>query len=184
MRNPNFLILDEPTNDLDIATLNVLEEYLTDFKGCMIVISHDRYFMDKVVDHLFVFHGNAVIQDFPGNYTQYRLWQIQQSQEANNKSGTGATNRANQLSASTGKQNNRQNADKKKLTYKEQKELEALELEIPALEDEKHTIEEALSSGALSLVELNVKSARIGDLIHEIEEKTMRWLELSEIATT
>jgi len=171
MRNPNFLILDEPTNDLDIATLNVLEEYLADFKGCMIVISHDRYFMDKVIDHLFVFHGDAVIQDYPGNYTQYRLWKTQQAKEENSKPGTGAT--------ASGKQSYRQPPDKKKLTFKEQKELEALEIEIPALENEKKTIEESLNSGSLSFVELNEKSTRIGALILEIEAKTMRWIELN-----
>ena len=172
MRNPNFLILDEPTNDLDIATLNILEEYLADFKGCMIIISHDRYFMDKIVDHLFVFHGNAVIQDFPGNYSQYRLWKMQQVKE-NSRSGTNVT-------SCSDKQNYRQSAEKKRLTYKEQKELEALDIEIHALENEKKTIEEALSNTALSFDKLNEKSARIGELIQEIEEKTMRWFELSE----
>ena len=179
MRNPNFLILDEPTNDLDIATLNVLEGYLADFKGCMIIISHDRYFMDKVVDHLFVFHGNASIQDFPGNYTQYRLWKTQQAKEINSKSGTGAIKGTDQSSTIGSKHNYRQNFDKKKLTYKEQKELEALDIEIPVLENEKRTIEELLGNGVLSFDELNKKSKRIGELIHEIEEKTMRWIELS-----
>jgi ATP-binding cassette subfamily F protein uup len=174
MRNPNFLILDEPTNDLDIATLNILEEYLTDFKGCVIVVSHDRYFMDKVADHLLVFHGNANIQDFPGNYTQYRLWKTQQAKTES------STNPASGSEVSSVKQNYRQLPDKKKLSYKEQKELEALDMEIPELENEKKTIEEALNSGTLSLDELNEKSERIGQLINEIEEKTMRWLELSE----
>lgn len=182
MRNPNFLVLDEPTNDLDIATLNVLEEYLADFKGCVIVISHDRYFMDKVVDHLFVFHGNADIQDFPGNYTQYRLWKTQQDKNAKNQdqqyphTQTGA----NDEQATSAKASYRQPSDKKKLTYKEQKELEALETEIPELEAEKKAIETALSSGTLPIGELNEKSARIGVLMELIEEKTMRWLELSE----
>ena len=171
MRNPNFLVLDEPTNDLDIATLNVLEEYLTDFKGFMIVVSHDRYFMDKIVDHLFVFHGNADIQDFPGNYTQYRLWKTQQTKESE----------VSTTSISSGKQNYRQPPDKKKLTYKEQKELDALEMEIPTLENEKQTIEEALNSNTLTLDELNEQSKRFGVLINEIEEKTMRWIELSEL---
>ena len=180
MRNPNFLVLDEPTNDLDIATLNILEEYLTDFKGCMIVISHDRYFMDKIADHLFVFHGNAVVQDFPGNYTQYRLWKAQQKKEENGKSYLGASSDTNQSSASTNKQNYRLPSDKKKLSYKEQKELEALDIEIPVLENEKKVIEEALNSGLLSLDELNEKSARFGELMHEIEEKTERWMELNE----
>ena len=180
MSNPNFLVLDEPTNDLDIATLNVLEEYLVDFKGCMIVISHDRYFMDKIVDHLFVFHGNAVIQDFPGNYTQYRLWKTQKTKEEKNKTELLTTSNAANPEASSGKQNFKQPTENKKLTYKEQKELEALDLEIPVLEDEKKTIEEALNKGDLTIEELNEKSIRFGKLIHEIEEKTMRWLELSE----
>ena len=178
MRNPNFLILDEPTNDLDIATLNVLEEYLADFKGCVIVISHDRYFMDKVVDHILVFHGNADVQDYPGNYTQYRLWKTQREKEENTKSVNSAASGSDNQSSS--KYNYRQLPDKKKLTYKEQKELEALDEEIPKLETEKKAIENALNSGILPINELNEKSARIGELINEIEEKTMRWLELSE----
>jgi len=182
MRNPNFLILDEPTNDLDIATLNILEEYLADFKGCMIVISHDRFFMDKVVDHLFVFHGDASVQDFPGNYTQYRIWKTQQAKETSSKTGSTSSNEKDS-SSTTSKQNYRQHTDKKKLTYKEQKELEALDSEIPALENEKTTIEDALNSGTSSLDELNAQSARIGELIREIEEKTMRWIELSEQQT-
>ena len=175
MRNPNFLVLDEPTNDLDIATLNVLEDYLADFKGCVIVISHDRYFTDKVVDHILVFHGNADVQDYPGNYTQYRLWKTQRDKEESVRVVTSG----NEPSTS-GKSNYRQPSDKKKLTYKEQKELEALDMEIPALETEKKSIEDAMNSGSLSIDELNVKSSRIGELINEIEEKTMRWLELSE----
>ena len=180
MRNPNFLILDEPTNDLDIATLNVLEEYLTDFKGCMIVISHDRYFLDKIVDHLFVFHGDATIQDFPGNYSQYRLWKKQQAKDVNSHSEAGTASRPVHSSAATSKQNYRQQSEKKKLTYKEQKELEALDDEIPALENERSAIEEAIGSGALSLGELNEKSVRIGELIRDIDEKTLRWIELNE----
>ena len=177
MRNPNFLVLDEPTNDLDIATLNVLEEYLADFKGCVIVISHDRYFTDKVVDHILVFHGNANVQDYPGNYTQYRLWKTQRDKEESIKSA--ASGNDNQSSPS-GKSNYRQPSDKKKLTYKEQKELETLDNEIPRLETEKKAIEDALNSGTLPINELNEKAARIGEIINEIEEKTMRWLELSE----
>jgi ATP-binding cassette subfamily F protein uup len=176
MRNPNFLVLDEPTNDLDIATLNILEEYLTDFKGCVIVVSHDRYFMDKVVDHLLVFHGNADIQDFPGNYTQYRLWKMQQTKV---ESAPGTASCPDRASAASGKQNYRQPPDKKKLSYKEQRELETLETEIPELENEKSVIEEALNSGTLSLPDLNEKSARISFLINAIEEKTMRWIELN-----
>ncbi len=181
MRNPNFLVLDEPTNDLDIATLNVLEEYLADFKGCVIVVSHDRYFMDKVVDHILVFHGNADIQDYPGNYTEYRLWKTLREKEENNmKVGNNSVSGPDNQTTSSGKQNYRQPSEKKKLTYKEQKELEALDKEIPELESEKKAIEEALGSGSLSIEELTKKSARVGQLIEEIEEKTMRWLELSE----
>ena len=176
MRNPNFLVLDEPTNDLDIATLNVLEDYLVDFKGCMIVVSHDRYFMDKIVDHLFVFHGNADIQDFPGNYTQYRLWKTRQAKEGS---------AASVSTAPSGKRNYRQpSSGKRKLTYKEQKELDSLDIEIPVLENEKKTIEETLASTKLSLDELNEKSIRIGELLREIDEKTMRWIELSELESS
>jgi ATP-binding cassette subfamily F protein uup len=184
MSNPNFLVLDEPTNDLDIVTLNVLEEYLVNFKGCVIVISHDRYFMDKVVDHLFVFHGRADIQDFPGNYTQYRLWKAQQEKEEQVKSGGRQGGQSSgalgQTVATGGRSTYRQPSDKKKLSYKEQKELETIENELPILEDKKRAIEEALNSGTLSIEELNRQSARIGELMEEIDEKTMRWLELSE----
>lgn len=176
MRNPNFLVLDEPTNDLDIVTLNVLEEYLRNFKGCAIVVSHDRYFMDKVVDHLMVFRGNADIKDFPGNYTQYRSWKDEQDRIEKDK--------ATALSASTKsiseKQPKPQNDKKKKLTFKEQKEFEQLEEEIPALEKEKTELEAEMSTGLLSNDQLMEKSTRITVLINEIDEKTMRWLELSE----
>lgn len=177
MRNPNFLVLDEPTNDLDIVTLNVLEEYLRSFKGCVIVVSHDRYFMDKVVDHLLVFRGQADIKDFPGNYTQYREWkdyqdQLEKEQEA-----------AKQAKAAPEPEKpRRQEQPKKKLTFKEKKEFEALDAEIPQLEAEKAEIEAALSSGTLSTDELLAKSDRITKLIEEIDEKTLRWLELSEFA--
>ena len=177
MRNPNFLVLDEPTNDLDIVTLNVLEEYLRSFKGCVIVVSHDRYFMDKVVDHLLVFRGQADIKDFPGNYTQYREWkdyqnQLEKEQEA-----------AKQAKAAPEPEKpRRQEQPKKKLTFKEKKEFEALDAEIPQLEAEKAEIETALSSGTLSTDELLAKSDRITKLIEEIDEKTLRWLELSEFA--
>jgi ATP-binding cassette subfamily F protein uup len=183
MRNPNFLVLDEPTNDLDIVTLNVLEEYLANFKGCVIVVSHDRYFTDKVVDHILVFRGNADIRDFPGNYTQYRLWKAQQEKESTTKPDAGRNGR-NNGAPSTGGQGGKTSgavtAGKKKLTYREQKELEALEMEIPALEQEKKTIEKSLESGALSIDELNKQSARIGELINVIDEKTMRWMEISD----
>ena len=175
--NPNFLILDEPTNDLDIVTLNVLEEYLKAFKGCVIVISHDRYFMDKVVDHLLVFEGDARLKDFPGNYTDYRAWkelQMQKEKETAASQGKRTTDKTppRRVEAEPGK---------RKPTFKERKEWEALEEEIPRLEEEKAAIETALSSGTLPAEDLLEMSNRIGILIDEIEEKTLRWLELSEI---
>lgn len=178
MRNPNFLVLDEPTNDLDIVTLNVLEEYLRNFKGCVIVVSHDRYFMDKVVDHLLVFRGNADLKDFPGNYTQYRDWKEVQDQLEKEAE---AARQPKQAPVSE-KNNRPQTEQKKKLTFKERKEFEALESEIPALEAEKAELETAMSSGTLSNDELMAKSERIAKVIDEIDEKTMRWLELSELA--
>ena len=178
MRSPNFLVLDEPTNDLDIVTLNVLEEYLRNFKGCAIVVSHDRYFMDKVVDHLLVFRGNADIKDFPGNYTQYREWKevqdkLEKEAEAARRAGIAPTME---------KTSRPEKEQKKKLTFKERKEFEALEVEIPLLEAEKAELETAMSSGTLSNDELLAKSERIATVIEEIDEKTMRWLELSELA--
>lgn len=178
MRSPNFLVLDEPTNDLDIVTLNVLEEYLRNFKGCAIVVSHDRYFMDKVVDHLLVFRGNADIKDFPGNYTQYREWkevqdQLEKEAEAARRAG---------IAPIMEKTSRPEKEQKKKLTFKERKEFEALEVEIPLLEAEKAELETAMSSGTLSNDELLAKSERIATVIEEIDEKTMRWLELSELA--
>ena len=174
--NPNFLVLDEPTNDLDIVTLNILEEYLQQFKGCVIVVSHDRYFMDKVVDHLLAFQGNAKIKDFPGNYTQYREWK--EIQEALEKE---------QEQASKSKEEKPQpitprKEEKKKLSFKERREFEDLDILIPKLEEEKTTLEAELSCGTLSSSELIEKSNRIGELIDEIDIKTMRWMELSELA--
>lgn len=178
MRNPNFLVLDEPTNDLDIVTLNVLEEYLRNFKGCVIVVSHDRYFMDKVVDHLLVFRGNADLKDFPGNYTQYRDWKEVQDQLEKEAEAA----RQPKQAPVPEKNNRPQTEQKKKLTFKERKEFEALESEIFALEAEKAELETAMSSGTLSNDELMAKSERIAKVIDEIDEKTMRWLELSELA--
>ena len=169
MRNPNFLVLDEPTNDLDIVTLQILEEYLADFPGCVIVVSHDRYFMDKVVDHLLVFKGNGEIKDFPGNYSQYREWSALQSE----KSTTVETRP---------KEKERyRNESRRKMTYREKTEFERLEKEITQLEDEQRRIEEELCSGTLSVAELTEKSRRLPLLKDEIDEKSMRWLELSEI---
>ncbi len=179
MRNPNFLILDEPTNDLDIATLQRLEEYLADFKGCVIVVSHDRYFMDKVVDHLLVFKGNGVVDDFPGNYTQYRDWsELKEREEAD------AVRADIQKKAKSGPGRVRpeQNGGKKqRLTFKERKEMEQLEADIERLEQEKSDIETALCSGALSVEDLTEKSKRLPVLQDELDEKSMRWLELSEV---
>ena len=174
MKNPNFLVLDEPTNDLDIVTLQILEEYLQDFPGCVIVVSHDRYFMDKVVDHLLVFKGDGEIKDFPGNYTQYREWQSLQPRESSQtKDATPAKgSRQNREAQPTGK---------RKMTYKEKREFEQLEKDIEKLESEQQSIEEALCSGTLSVEELTEKSKRLPLLKDELDEKSMRWLELSEI---
>ncbi len=176
MRNPNFLVLDEPTNDLDITTLSVLEEYLRNFKGCVIVVSHDRYFMDKVVDHLLVFKGNAEIKDFPGNYTDYRIWRNAQQQEERKKA-----EEARKRQHTTTPVVRNQNTDRKRLTYKERKELEELDILVPQLEKEKAQLEEEMCSGTLSTEQLIAHSRRIEELIAEIDEKGMRWLELSEI---
>ncbi len=184
MKNPNFLVLDEPTNDLDIVTLQILEEYLQDFPGCVIVVSHDRYFMDKVVDHLLVFKGEGDIQDFPGNYTQYRQWSQLQPSEPASGARTGAAGKTNKTSAASS--SNTAASDgagngKRKLTYKEKRELEQLEKEIEALEAEKKQIEEALCGGTTSVDEITKMSKRLPVLNDELDEKSMRWLELSEI---
>ena len=174
MRNPNFLVLDEPTNDLDIVTLQILEEYLQDFPGCVIVVSHDRYFMDKVVDHLLVFRGQGDIKDFPGNYTQYRQWAaLEESGDAGKTGKAGKPAEA----AKTGYRHD----DRRRLSYKEKREMEQLEKDIAALEEEQHQLEEALCSGTLSIDELTEKSKRLPLLKDELDEKSMRWLELSEI---
>ncbi len=170
MRNPNFLVLDEPTNDLDIKTLQVLEEYLQDFPGCVIIVSHDRYFMDKVVDHLLVFKGDGEVQDFPGNYTQYRQWSQLASQTEAKATPTEKKEKPTY-----------RNDTKRKLTYKEKIEFEQLENDIVALEAEQAEIEQSLSSGDLSVEEITEKSKRLPVLKDELDEKSMRWLELSEI---
>lgn len=174
MRNPNFLVLDEPTNDLDIVTLQILEEYLADFPGCVIVVSHDRYFMDKVVDHLLVFKGNGEIKDFPGNYTQYRQWSALKAKDEAEKQPKKA-----EPAAKSGRRDGEEKP--RKLTYKERLEMERLEKEIVALEDEQKAIEEALCSGTLDVETLTEKSKRLATLKDELDEKSMRWLELSEI---
>ena len=171
MRNPNFLILDEPTNDLDIMTLRVLENYLQSFKGCLIVVSHDRYFMDKIVDHLFVFQGNGVIKDFPGNYTDYRL-KCQEDEKDRKKEEKAQVKNKNTKTKTEAK---------RKLTFAERREYESLEKEISDLETEKASLENDLCSGTLPVEELTAKSKRLVTVGGEIEAKTLRWLELAEI---
>ena len=185
MRNPNFLVLDEPTNDLDIQTLQVLEEYLQDFAGCVIVVSHDRYFMDKVVDHLLVFKGEGEIQDFPGNYTQYRDWsRLQEKDEAEKAAATAKNAGNNNTAANDGAGTAKRDANfenKRKMSYKEKREYEQLTQEIEKLTDEQKKLEEALCSGTLSVEELTEKSKRLPEIKDELDEKEMRWLELSEM---
>ena len=170
MKNPNFLVLDEPTNDLDIQTLQIFEEYLADFPGCVIIVSHDRYFMDKVVDHLLVFKGNGVVQDFPGNYTQYREWN---SLKSKNETAPAKEDKSTKRKRTT--------EQRHKMTYKEKTEYAQLEKDIAALEKEKNLIEEQLCSGNLSIEELTEKSKRLPEIKVLLDEKEMRWLELSEI---
>ena len=185
MRNPNFLVLDEPTNDLDIQTLQVLEEYLQDFAGCVIVVSHDRYFMDKVVDHLLVFKGEGEIQDFPGNYTQYRDWsRLQEKDEAEKAAAAAKSAGNNNTAANDGAGTAKRDANfenKRKMSYKEKREYEQLTQEIEKLTDEQKKLEEALCSGTLSVEELTEKSKRLPEIKDELDEKEMRWLELSEM---
>jgi ATP-binding cassette subfamily F protein uup len=178
IKNPNFLVLDEPTNDLDIITLNILEEYLAAFKGCLIVVSHDRYFMDKVVDHLLVFHGDAEIQNFPGNYTQFREWKLEKDKIESE--GIKADKIEKNIKPTTNQGDNKKEK-KTKLSYREKQEFESLEKEIEKLENEKKDITIQLSSGTLSNDELINHSNRITEIIELIDEKTMRWIELSDI---
>ena len=195
MQNPNFLILDEPTNDLDIVTLNILEDYLRTFRGCVIVVSHDRYFMDKVVDHLLVFQGDGVVKDFPGNYTQYRQSTSRPNPGPARQGGEKAA-RSSRADAADGKSSRSNRAERgslpegragsgssssspRRLSFKERKELEALEAEIAALEAEKKALETALCSGTLSVEELTEKSRRLPQLTDELDEKEMRWLEIN-----
>ena len=174
MRNPNFLVLDEPTNDLDIVTLQILEEYLQDFPGCVIVVSHDRYFMDKVVDHLLVFKGQGEIKDFPGNYTQYREWSALEENRA------GSSNQSSAVDTTNTKSSYRHD-NRRRLSYKEKREMEQLEKDIAELEAEKKQIDEALCGGTTSVDEITSMSKRLPLLNGELDEKSMRWLELSEI---
>lgn len=182
MRNPNFLVLDEPTNDLDIQTLQVLEEYLQDFAGCVIVVSHDRYFMDKVVDHLLVFKGEGEIQDFPGNYTQYREWSRMQAKDEAEQAKPAKS--GNATAESDGARTAKRDANfenKRKMSYKEKREYEQLTQEIDALTEEQKKLEEELCSGNLSVEELTEKSKRLPEIKDELDEKEMRWLELAEM---
>ena len=184
MRNPNFLVLDEPTNDLDIQTLQVLEEYLQDFAGCVIVVSHDRYFMDKVVDHLLVFKGEGEIQDFPGNYTQYRDWSRLQEKDEAEKAAAAAKTASNNAAVNDGSGTAKRDANfenKRKMSYKEKREYEQLTQEIDKLTAEQKKLEEALCSGTLSVDELTEKSKRLPEIKDELDEKEMRWLELAEM---
>ena len=184
MRNPNFLVLDEPTNDLDIQTLQVLEEFLQDFAGCVIVVSHDRYFMDKVVDHLLVFKGEGEIQDFPGNYTQYRDWSRLQEKDEAEKAAAAAKTASNNAAVNDGSGTAKRDANfenKRKMSYKEKREYEQLTQEIDKLTEEQKKLEEALCSGTLSVDELTEKSKRLPEIKDELDEKEMRWLELAEM---
>ena len=183
MQNPNFLVLDEPTNDLDIVTLQILEEYLQDFPGCVIIVSHDRYFMDKVVDHLLVFKGQGEVKDFPGNYTQYREWeQMRKATPDPSLQGKGVNTPAAKTNEKSSSSSSSQGGNgSRKLTFKEKREFEQLEKEIAALEAEKKQIETELCSGTLSIDELTTKSKRLPELNDELDEKSMRWLELAEI---
>ena len=181
MQNPNFLVLDEPTNDLDIVTLQILEEYLQDFPGCVIVVSHDRYFMDKVVDHLLVFKGQGEIKDFPGNYTQYREWVKMRGDESTETRGRENASSSEKTRTSASAHPRTANVSKRKLSYKEKREMEQLESDIAALEAEQKQIEEALCGGTTSVEEITAMSKRLPLLKDELDEKSMRWLELSEI---
>ncbi len=177
MKNPNFLVLDEPTNDLDIQTLQILEEYLQDFPGCVIVVSHDRYFMDKVVDHLLVFKGEGEIQDFPGNYTQFRDFQKMKSKEEEQQKPT-----KNSSPTANEQKKDYRNNTKRKMSFKEKREYEQLSDKIAQLEEEKQQLEEELCSGNLSVDELTEKSKRLPILKEELDELELRWLELAELA--
>lgn len=175
MANPNFLVLDEPTNDLDIETLQILEEYLCDFKGCVIVVSHDRYFMDKVVDHIFVFGGEGDIKDFPGNYSDWRCWRLEEKAAA-------AKEAAEKAAKSSAPKQSYRTETKRKLTFKERKEYDSLEEEIMLLEEEKNALEQEMSSGVLDNNTLMAKAERIQVVMELIDRKTNRWIELSEFA--
>ena len=183
MQNPNFLILDEPTNDLDIVTLNILEDYLRNFRGCLIVVSHDRYFMDKVVDHLLVFQGDGQVKDFPGNYSQFRAWEKEQqaASMAVTRSARSTSSGSSSTPEKTSSRTDPALSRPRRLSFKERREMETLEATIAQLEAEKAELESALCSGALSVDELTAKSRRLPQLQEELDTAELRWLELSEI---
>lgn len=183
MKNPNFLVLDEPTNDLDIKTLQVLEEYLQDFPGCVIVVSHDRYFTDKIVDHLLVFHGNGEVQDFPGNYTQYREYQKLLPKDSSSSKSVARAERTDPKQASQKQSGGRRDGgeNKRRMSFKEKREFEQLDKDIERLTKEKSDIESALSSGSASVEEITEMSKRLPVVNEELDEKELRWLELSEL---
>jgi ATP-binding cassette subfamily F protein uup len=174
--NPNFLVLDEPTNDLDLQTLHTLEEFLQDFPGCIIIVSHDRYFMDRLVDHLFAFEGNGEIKDFPGNYSQYRMWK----QLEENKPQTSNSNGQWAMGNEKQKAHSNQAIANKRLSFKEKNEFEALQKEIPALETEKKLLEVKMNNGAMNFEKLQEAAERVNEIILLLDKKEMRWLELSE----
>ncbi len=185
MQNPNFLVLDEPTNDLDIVTLNVLEEYLKDFQGCVIVVSHDRYFMDKVVDHLLVFNGQGDIRDFPGNYTQYRAWKEvkeQAEKEAQKEQAKKVRNQKDEAPAEVSESEKMRTNRARKLSYKEKREFEQLTQELEDMQAEKTKLEEALASGTLSVDDITTYSVRLNEINEQLDEKEMRWLELDDLS--
>jgi ATP-binding cassette subfamily F protein uup len=173
-KNPNFLVLDEPTNDLDLQTLRTLEEFLQDFPGCILIVSHDRYFMDRLVDHLFAFEGNGVIRDFPGNYSQYRMWkQLEENAEDKIQKAEGGKQKAESIKPNTER-------EKQKLSFKEKTEFEKLEKEIADLENEKKLLEVKLNNASMDFEKLQQTSERINDIIVLLDKKELRWLELSE----
>ena len=177
-RNPNFLVLDEPTNDLDLQTLRTLEEFLQDFPGCILIVSHDRYFMDRLVDHLFAFEGNGEIKDFPGNYSQYRIWKEKQEAgvgQLNDKKQAGIERSLNKI-----ENNKPANSSRQKFSFKEKLEFETLEKEIPALEKEKELLELQMNNGAMDFEKLQESAQRVSDIIALLDKKESRWLELSD----
>jgi ATP-binding cassette subfamily F protein uup len=185
VRNPNFLILDEPTNDLDIITLQTLEQFLLDFQGCVLIVSHDRYFLDRLVDHVFAFEGNGVVKDFPGNYSEYRQWKYDSEDEAEELAKEQKLKEIISANNSVVEQPIKQVvetvvSDKKKLSYKEQKELESLDIELPQLEAKKLEIETLLASGISDVKEIEKLSKQFTFISTQIDEKTMRWLELQD----